>query len=743
MPTGRAGVQKGNRQAAFWGVAGWRMAGLTAAIVLSAIAPRSAHADDMTTCNTQNFTPDQELAACERLIASGKYRGEDLANRYVDRGVAFHRKGDADHALADDSQAIALAPKLGVAYLNRGNLWLEKKQYDSAQADYDKAISFSTGPNLALAYGGRGKAWHFKGNLDQALTDLDHALAINPQLISALEERGLTRLAKNALDGALADFNKVIELDPRNADGHNNRAVVLDRQNNRDHAIEDYGQAIALRPTFTLAYRNRARAFMAQGKLNTALDDLNQALTLDPKYIDAYNDRAELRSRQADWDAVVADEDHILAIDPKNFTARYRRGVAWERKGYTDRKNGSLERGKQDLEEALRDFDQAIAINPKSEIAYLDRGNTQLAKGDVDGSIASYGAAISANPNYAIAYGNRCNVLRRNPNDNAAALADCAAAIRLDPGFTAAYSYRGQIFENRGDTASAIAEYTKAATLPIKFDTGQAMHDFAQARLAVLAPGGAKPPVTTAGPASTPPSASSGGRLALVMDNGSYAPPNALDNPPNDARAVAKVLRDIGFEVIEGINLDHAGMMRSLQAFLSKVAYARVALLYYAGHGVQIRGQNYLVPTDAKMQSEATVELELVNLDKQVLDGLNDESRANIVILDACRTNPFANAGKRGRGASGLAIPATGGSLVAFATDPNNVAADGEGTVHSPYTTALLQYISDPNLDLVTMLRRVQQAVRTATHGEQNPYITLPPFADVYLARDPKRTSAN
>ena len=111
-----------------------------------------------------------------------------------------------------------------------------------------------------------------------------------------------------------------------------------------------------------------------------------------------------------------------------------------------------------------------------------------------------------------------------------------------------------------------------------------------------------------------------------------------------------------------------------------------------------------------------------------------------VVILDACRNNPFANVGKRGRGAGGLAIPAAGGSLVAFATDPNNVAQDGDGT-HSPYTTALLQYITDPNLDLVTMLRRVQSAVRTATHGEQNPYISLPPFGDVYLTRDPKQAS--
>ena len=150
------------------------------------------------------------------------------------------------------------------------------------------------------------------------------------------------------------------------------------------------------------------------------------------------------------------------------------------------------------------------------------------------------------------------------------------------------------------------------------------------------------------------------------------------------------------------------------------------------------------MPIDAKLVSEATVELELINVDQQILDGLSDEARTNIIILDACRTNPFVNIGSRsGRGGGGLAIPSSGGSLVAFATDPNNVAEDGDGTEHSPYTTALLKYIADRNLEVVTMLRQVGKAVRLATNGRQNPFISLPPLGDVYLARAAGRTSAN
>lgn len=706
-------------------------------IVAAAILPlRGAYADDLAICNSQNWPPEQAIAACDRLINAGKSKGSELANRYLDRGLAWQRKGDFDRALSDYNRAIALDPKFGIAYLNRGNVWHSKGQYDQAVADYSTAISLGGNVNLAFAYNNRGNSRRVKGELDDAIADLSRVIDLDPRYVLAYSNRGQVWMSKGKYDSALADFNKIIELDPRNAETYNNRGVVFDRLNNKDRAIEDYAHAIALRPGYALALRNRAKDFAGQGKLSSALDDLEQALKVDPKYVDAYVDRAELRSRQGDFDAALADLDKAVALDPKNFQAHQQRGLAFQKKSYADGKSGLAERRKLDLEQSLQAYDQAVALNPRFDGTYVDRANTLAAMDNLDGAIASLGTAINLNPNNAIAYGNRCIFLRRK-KDNDGALADCSAAIRLDPGYTGAYSNRGQIFESKGDTASAIADYAKAVQLPVKYDNGQSTHDFAKARLAVLAPNGVPTP---AAPVQT--AAASGGRLALVIGNGAYAPPDKLDNPPNDARAVAQALRGIGFDVIEGIDLDHAAMLRALRSFLLKASSARIALLYYAGHGVQIRGENYLVPTDAKLLSEATVELELINLDKQILNGLNDEARANIVILDACRNNPFANVGKRGgRGAGGLAIPSTGGSLVAFATDPNNVANDGDGA-HSPYTTALLQYIADPNLDLVTMLRRVQGAVRTATHGEQNPYISLPPFGDVYLARDPKQASA-
>src|SRR5258708_5506345 len=189
---------------------------------LSLFSP--ARADDMGACNSQSWPPDEAVAACNRLIASGKFRGSDLANRYVDRGIHWRRKGDPDRALADYNQAIALDPKLAVAYLNRGNTWSAKGQSDSALADYDKAITLASSGdrNLFLAYYNRGNIWRMRGELDRALADLDKALG----------------------------------LDPSNPDVYNTRGSVWDRLGNPDRAMEDYNRAIVLRPGFAVALRN-------------------------------------------------------------------------------------------------------------------------------------------------------------------------------------------------------------------------------------------------------------------------------------------------------------------------------------------------------------------------------------------------------------------------------------------------------------------------------------------------------
>lgn len=230
-------------------------------------------------------------------------------------------------------------------------------------------------------------------------------------------------------------------------------------------------------------------------------------------------------------------------------------------------------------------------------------------------------------------------------------------------------------------------------------------------------------------------------RVALVIGNGKYAHAGPLPNPANDARAVATALREVGFDVLQGSDLDRAGMERLIRDFLRKIAKAKVALLFYAGHGMQIDGRNYLVPVDAKLEAATDLNFETVELDR-MLDSLSDPNRATIVMLDACRDNPlsrsFATKSRSASVGSGLAAyanPGTG-TLIAFATAPGKVALDGQGD-NSPFTQGLVKHLKTPGLEVRQLLTRVRKDVSDATRGQQIPWDNSSLLGDVYLASLP------
>jgi uncharacterized caspase-like protein len=230
-------------------------------------------------------------------------------------------------------------------------------------------------------------------------------------------------------------------------------------------------------------------------------------------------------------------------------------------------------------------------------------------------------------------------------------------------------------------------------------------------------------------------------RVALVIGNGKYINANTLPNPPNDARAMAKALSAIDFDVSFGEDLDHTGMERLVRDFLRKSASAKIALIFYAGHGLQVDGRNYLVPIDAKLEAASDLNYETIKLD-DILDSLSDPSRANIIILDACRDNPLARTFAAHLGASRSAAVSTGlapystvgsGTLIAFSTAPGQVALDGDGA-NSPFTEGLLKYLATPGLEVRQMLTRVRDDVARATHDRQLPWDNSSLRGDVYLA---------
>jgi uncharacterized caspase-like protein len=212
-------------------------------------------------------------------------------------------------------------------------------------------------------------------------------------------------------------------------------------------------------------------------------------------------------------------------------------------------------------------------------------------------------------------------------------------------------------------------------------------------------------------------------RIALVIGNSAYRSVSPLINPANDAKAMNELLTAAGFEVVAAPDLTQEGMRRAIGDFAGKVATKgrdTVALVYYAGHGVQVDGENFLVPVDARVEREADVPLQAVRLADLMNALAAVPSKTRIVMLDACRNNPFSEINKTtGKGLAIVDAPA--GSLVSYATSPGATAEDGAGT-DSPYTGALIKVARQPGLPLEQALKRVRLAVHQTTDGRQTPW---------------------
>ena len=214
-------------------------------------------------------------------------------------------------------------------------------------------------------------------------------------------------------------------------------------------------------------------------------------------------------------------------------------------------------------------------------------------------------------------------------------------------------------------------------------------------------------------------------RVALVIGNSAYDNTAPLKNPSNDAVDIAETLRTLRFEVIDGTDLSKREMEKRIRAFADKLAGADVGLFYYAGHGLQVDGRNFLAPVDATLRTDTDLDFEAIELDL-VLKQLERNSRVSIVFLDACRDNPLArNLTVTGRSTSvgrGLAqVDKAVGMMIAFATQPGNVALDGEGR-NSPFTEALLQHIDSEGASINDVMINVRKDVLEKTNGRQIPW---------------------
>ena len=211
-------------------------------------------------------------------------------------------------------------------------------------------------------------------------------------------------------------------------------------------------------------------------------------------------------------------------------------------------------------------------------------------------------------------------------------------------------------------------------------------------------------------------------RHALVVGNANYSIGAALVNPVNDANAVASTLAKLGFSVTKVLDVRRADFEMIIDEFASKVQKGDVALVYYAGHGIQVRGENFLLPVDFAAQDATQARYQSLPLNL-IVDRISLRYvRVAMFVLDACRNNPFAGSG-RSLSTGLAAVNAAAGSYFAYATAPGSVASDGQGRANGLFTSHLLSALSGPNLDIDHVFSEVRERVYQDSHGEQLPWI--------------------
>jgi uncharacterized caspase-like protein len=393
--------------------------------------------------------------------------------------------------------------------------------------------------------------------------------------------------------------------------------------------------------------------------------------------------------------------------------------------GYTNRAH--VLTLKKDYDAALADFAAAEHIDPDARQIGASRCVTYTAMGKYDAAITDCSRMVEKFRTWQFPLVNRADAyLAQGSLD--LALKDYNAVLKLNPNSVRAYAGRGQLFEKQHDLAQARADYRSAAYALTPFDEIEiAMaRATAQERLAALTPQAA--------------SGATMRRIALVIGNGDYKNVHRLDNPPRDARLIAASLKDLGFQSVTLENdLTRDKFFETLHAFAGEAEKADWAVVYYAGHGFEIGGVNYLVPVDAKLAADKDAETEAVALE-QVIAAVGGAHKLRLVMLDACRDNPFAPTMERtmalklvDKGFSNIEPGA--GFMVVYAAKHGETALDGEGK-DSPFAVAVAHDIKEPHVEVRKLFDIIRDDVWNATKHGQQPFTYGSPSGrdDFYFA---------
>jgi tetratricopeptide (TPR) repeat protein len=404
--------------------------------------------------------------------------------------------------------------------------------------------------------------------------------------------------------------------------------------------------------------------------------------------------------------SALSDANAAISLEPKQGYAHFIRGLVQYQRNQYQGANG--------------DLDKAVAAMPRFASAWSSRGLVQMRLNNFGLAIRDFDRAIAIDPKFADAYSNRglSHYIRKNFDR---AVADLTKAIELDPSAAIPYGRRGRIYYERREYDLASADFEKGLKLNQRGQLDFVEAQIADTRLKIEQ----RDALTAAARTET--------RIALVIGNSSYAAITHLPGPGRDAQAIGAALSEAGFDTVTiAMNQTRAQFLETLNTFSEEAEAADWAVVYFAGHGIEVGGINYLIPTDAKLRSERDVPDEAVSLER-VIGSIESAKKLRLVILDACRDNPFLTKMKVARATRSVSrglggIEPEGGTLVAYAAKHGQVAQDGEAG-NSPFVASLLERMKTPGLELSKFFHLVRNDVLVRTSGKQEPFLygSLPP----------------
>ncbi len=345
------------------------------------------------TCKNDDgkYSTNDQLQGCTDAIESGRWSGADLEWAYVNRGNAFYDKNDFDTAIADYNQAISLDPNDAIAYNNRGLAYKQKREYDRALTDFDKAISLNS--RYANAYINRGSTWHDKGDLDRAITDYSSGLQYNPKDALAYRNRARAYVRKEDYDNAIADYSSKIRIEP-DGDSYRARAELYEKKKDYDNALADYTEAIRLNPKDIDAFYGRGNIYYYQKKDNDrAMADFKEGVRLaaaqtdrEPMAIllDVLTKSTVISIYLERGDALFANKDFDRAIGIYNEALSYSSDALYPllHRAYAYYQLGKYDQAIADYETLLRQLKEDDDLRPT---VLFGRGAAKLKKNDASG----------------------------------------------------------------------------------------------------------------------------------------------------------------------------------------------------------------------------------------------------------------------------------------------------------------------------------------------------------------------